>query len=345
MHEPLVSVIIPAYNRPRYLREAIGSVLNQTYRNLELIVSDNSPVPDSRAVVEEFDDPRVRYLKIASDLGMADNNLVAFKASRGKYFANLHDDDVWHSDLLATLVPPLEAHPEAAIAFSDHYVMDQDGNIVEDATEANTRHFERDTLEPGLHQPFSRLALVAVSVPMVMATIIRRSAVALDEEFPKLPSCYDFWLTYLACRDGGAAYYVPERLMRYRWHPGNDTATGHIRIARSLIHCFGKFLEDERLADLHPEFTRLLGDAHTNLATGLLREGSPAEARPHLREGIRLSPSLRRRLIGAAVLVTPDPVLKTGVLRNAWPTIRRAIAKLRRAPGATSAEKTQEGHA
>lgn len=326
---PLVSVIIPAYNRPKFLQEAMQSVLRQTYQNIELIVSDNSCAVDSRAVVESFADPRVRYLRVTSTYGMADNNLVGFRAARGKYFANLHDDDVWHDTLLEKLVPALEAHSEVVVSFSDHNVMDQSGNLKPVETEANTRHFGRDKLSAGVHQPFSYLALVPVAVPMSMSAVIRRSAIDLETDFPKLPSCYDFWLAYLACRDGGGAYYLPERLMNYRWHPGNDTATGRIRITESLVTCFSEILKDARLRDLFPVLRRLLGDAHANLAMGLLRAGRPREARPHLRKGVRLAPSFVRVILAVIVTITPTRLLQVDFLREAWPKFKLMIRRWR----------------
>ncbi len=95
-HEALVSVGIPTYNNPEGLRRALSSIVNQTYTNLEIIVSDNcSPDPGTERVVREFmaNDNRIKYFRQSTNKGPAFNFEFVRDNSRGEYFMWLADDD------------------------------------------------------------------------------------------------------------------------------------------------------------------------------------------------------------------------------------------------------------
>ena len=68
--EPLVSVIIPTYNRPEYLKQAINSAVKQTYQNLEIIVSDNCSSENPQALIESFPDSRIKFWRHKENLGI-----------------------------------------------------------------------------------------------------------------------------------------------------------------------------------------------------------------------------------------------------------------------------------
>jgi glycosyltransferase involved in cell wall biosynthesis len=91
---PLVSIGISTYNRAMgYLREALQSSLDQTYPNLEIIVSDNCSEDETEVVVRGFDDPRIRYFRQPHNIGANNNFNFCLQQARGDYFLLLHDDD------------------------------------------------------------------------------------------------------------------------------------------------------------------------------------------------------------------------------------------------------------
>jgi glycosyltransferase involved in cell wall biosynthesis len=99
MNYPLVSVGIPTYNRADgYLKEAIQSVLNQTYPNLEIIVSDNCSSDDTGTVVKAFNDSRIRYHRHDVNIGPNNNFNFCLDQAQGAYFLLLHDDDLIDPD-------------------------------------------------------------------------------------------------------------------------------------------------------------------------------------------------------------------------------------------------------
>ena len=109
--QPLVSVVIPTYNRPAYLREAIASALRQSYVNIEILVRDNASTDETRKVVQAFPDPRIRYHRHPANVGPTENVIGGCREARGVFVAHLHDDDVWEPDFLEKLVPPLQQDP------------------------------------------------------------------------------------------------------------------------------------------------------------------------------------------------------------------------------------------
>src|SRR3954447_15839297 len=107
MAEPLVSIITPTYDRPGYLREAIESVLAQTFGDFELLVCDDGSPPATEELVKSFDDPRIVYLRSPGRLGVLDNSLMGFARARGRYVTALFDDDAWEPEFLERVVAPL----------------------------------------------------------------------------------------------------------------------------------------------------------------------------------------------------------------------------------------------
>lgn len=94
MSQPLVSVVLPTYKRAHLLAQAIRSVLDQTHANLELIVVDDSSPDNTAAVVQSFDDPRIRYVKNDPNLKLPRALNRGFSLARGDYLTWTSDDNL-----------------------------------------------------------------------------------------------------------------------------------------------------------------------------------------------------------------------------------------------------------
>ncbi len=281
---PLVTVAIPTYRRPDLLRGAIDSALAQTYRSMEILVSDSDGSEAVAALVAGYHDPRLRYRRNDRPTNGLENALAMYRDARGKFIATLHDDDEWEPGFLAAMVKPLVEDPTVGLTFADHWMMDVDGNVMVRKTEEYTRKRGRAGLAEGRHQPFTRLALVDRAVFFVAATVFRNGLVDWDEVPPDVAPPYEVWMTYLASRDGAAAYYVPDRLMRYRVHGEAECET---RFERPAVWTYDHILLDERLADLRPDILRASAPFRASLGLSLLAEGNAVEARRHLWQGLR----------------------------------------------------------
>ncbi len=310
--QPLVSIITPTYNRPDYLKDALSSAIRQTYQNIEIIVSDNCSPENPQAIVESFNDPRIRFSRNESNLGMLANTLKALKMARGKYIACLLDDDMWEPDFLTKLVPPLEANSDLALAFCDHYMMNAVGEIDLAATEKCTQTYGRNQLEQGIYQPFAFNGLVQQSVSPAIAAVIRKDIIDWDDFSPEIAGMWDVYLAYLSCRTGKGAYYYPERLTRYREHEqtetmqsGNRNIEAKIRKAKSEIFCYGKFLQDQNLKEFHQFFKQKWLYAHTTLAVGLMRDRKVKQARSYLWQALSQQKFNLRTLAVLGISFTP----------------------------------------
>jgi hypothetical protein len=117
---PAVTVLVPTFNRRRYLGGALASILAQTYTDFEAIVVNDGgePVDD---VVHALDDPRLVFIDRRENRGKAASLNEALARARGRYVAYLDDDDHYYPHHLERLVGALEAHPECGAAYSDLY--------------------------------------------------------------------------------------------------------------------------------------------------------------------------------------------------------------------------------
>ena len=120
MDNPLVSVIVPVYNQADYLSEALGSVLNQTYKHWECIVINDGSFDDSEKVALDYckKDNRFSYIfQENQGVVLARNN--AIEKSQGKYILPLDGDDYIASDYLELAVDVMEKHPEVKLVYCD----------------------------------------------------------------------------------------------------------------------------------------------------------------------------------------------------------------------------------
>ncbi|WNM60289.1 glycosyltransferase family 2 protein [Candidatus Nitrospira neomarina] len=99
--KPLVTIAIPTYNRAdTYLKHTLHSAINQSYKNLEIIVSDNCSADHTEQVVNEFNDSRIRYEKHSQNIGHFNNFKYCIEQARGDYFLLLQDDDLIDEDFV-----------------------------------------------------------------------------------------------------------------------------------------------------------------------------------------------------------------------------------------------------
>ena len=296
---PLVSVILLTYNRPHFLRYALSSALQQTYENMEILICNNASEQSTTDVVESFKDPRIIHRRHDSNMGMTANVQDGFQNSNGKYLTNLHDDDFWAPSFIERMVEALESNPEAVLAFCDHSIVDAQGNVNVAATEKNSSFYARSRLKGGLYQPFKEIALVDLAVPIAMATVFRKSAIDWSD-FANVPSVYDYWLSYIASRDGAACYYVKEKLTFYRHHEDSESTKERVRVNDGYIAVYERMLKDPRMEELYQYFIPRYADHHRDAAVSLLRNGMRENSRQYLKKGMNIHFTIRAFLTYAA---------------------------------------------
>jgi len=129
MNSPLVTVGLVVFNGAAYLREAIQSILDQTFRDYELVIYDNASTDDTALIASEFAarDPRIRIVRHASNIGALRNWIAAVDDAQTPYFCWAAHEDLREQQFLERLVNLFEQYPEAELACCDTRIIDPSG--------------------------------------------------------------------------------------------------------------------------------------------------------------------------------------------------------------------------
>jgi glycosyltransferase involved in cell wall biosynthesis len=127
---PLVSICLPVFNGEKFLKDAIASILAQSYRNLELLVCDDASTDNSWALLQTIHDPRLILHRNDRNMGPELNwNKILWEA-KGKYVKLFHQDDLLDPECIARQVEALEAFPNAVFAFCSRNIIRCDGGRI-----------------------------------------------------------------------------------------------------------------------------------------------------------------------------------------------------------------------
>jgi len=128
-----VSVIIPAFNRGKYIRQTVDSVLNQTYPNFELIVVDDGSTDDTRQILEEYGERiRIGEHPQRANRGQSASINLGLEYANGEYVAILDSDDYWEPDKLEAQVAYLEKHPDIGLVYGNGTAVNENGDFLYD---------------------------------------------------------------------------------------------------------------------------------------------------------------------------------------------------------------------
>lgn len=207
---PLVSVVMPVYNGSRYLREAIDSILSQTYSNFELYIVNDGSTDDSENIIKSYTDPRVKYLANKRNSGICVTLNKGLSASTGKYIARMDCDDISMPHRFEIQVAYLETHPEVGIVGSDIVTF---GEGLED------RYFDflhdRESCKAGL---IFNTCFAHPSV-MIRRDVLSAHQLYYDDEFRGVED-YELW-----CRMARYTHLfnINQPLLHYRLHKNQVT--------------------------------------------------------------------------------------------------------------------------
>lgn len=229
---PLVSAAIITYNRARYLGEAIESVLDQTFTDLELIVVDDGSTDDTPAVVAPYLD-RIRYVR-QERRGKAAARNTAVRLAQGDFIAFCDSDDCWYPDRLERQVPVLERHPDAGMIHGHVDVIDSGGRRLSNPTASARAVFG------AAHTPPATYASYAFDCRCLSSTILVRRRVFDVVGFydPDLGiEDYDFYLRLVL--DFDVLFLEGPPLAKYRSHDektrADELGAGQIQTAEKHL--------------------------------------------------------------------------------------------------------------
>jgi glycosyltransferase involved in cell wall biosynthesis len=127
----MVSICVPTYNRPHLISQLLDSIFAQSYKNFEIIITDNSDNSETKELLlSQYKSQKIIYIKNEKNLGMDGNTLRALSYASGEFFTFTPDDDVWiDSDKLAKQIKLLYEFPEIPICFSNVIHINHNGSI------------------------------------------------------------------------------------------------------------------------------------------------------------------------------------------------------------------------
>ncbi len=229
----LVSVIIPAYNASRFIRETLHSALSQTYKEIEIVVVDDGSTDDTAEIVTRFSeaDGRVRLLSQQNQGASAARN-HGISASTGEFIAFLDADDLWHPTKLEKQVKLLQESPaDVGLIYTWCRMIDNEGAITGFSGTYATR---RGTV-------FDYL-LVDNFVANGSIALVRRCSLPGPPPFDTELSGNEDYYFYLRIARSWKVDYVPEFLVGYRWNTGQNKSANFTRLSSSRKQMIDKLL-------------------------------------------------------------------------------------------------------
>ena len=311
-----VFVGIPTLNRPLLVCESIRSVLNQTYADLRVVVSDNASACSAAGQVDEFvrelRDPRIRFHRQSTNVGEYGQGRYFFRESAGhRYFVILHDDDVLKPEHLERAVETLMAHPEASCFVANPFWMNQRGEISTRETAAYRKRHGRAGRAEGLFDVLTEH--LATGFAPMSGTVFRRDALErsgfVDESCEgNYPFECDLFLLLGETRAQG--WFSPEELLGFRFHSGSmRNYMGLMQnptVVERMIYLFSR----SRYSGANERRRRVvLGRLLRARSVLALRQGDTRAARRALRQSLRENPaSLTGWAIAPLIAALPSAV-------------------------------------
>jgi glycosyltransferase involved in cell wall biosynthesis len=127
---PLVSICIPCYNSEKTILKTLNSILNQTYQNFELLISDNHSLDNTIEICEKIGDPRIRIFKNNENIGAGPNFNKVIELATGKFIAIFHADDVYCPTIIEKQIQTFQKNPSIGAVFTMTYYIDENDNII-----------------------------------------------------------------------------------------------------------------------------------------------------------------------------------------------------------------------
>jgi len=226
--KPLVSVIVPTFNRAHLICDTINSVLEQTYTHFEILVVDDGSTDDTEHVVRRFQDSRVTYFKeMHSGLPAPPRN-VGIQNAKGKYIAFLDSDDLWLPDKLMMQTAFLEQNPDVGLLYT------QCVGFFEARTDVTDPIPEGHLAKSGWI--YSHLILSDNYIPcltvMIRRKILKQTGIFNESDTLRAVEDFDLWLRIARLYPVG---FLPVVLARYRSHAqGISSAT--IKLLENRLH-------------------------------------------------------------------------------------------------------------
>jgi glycosyltransferase involved in cell wall biosynthesis len=215
---PLVSIVIPTYERANLLKIALEHVIHQTYENWEAIVIDNHSKDNTDKIVLDFSDNRIKLVKIHNHGSIAKSRNMGINLSKGEWIAFLDSDDVWYEKKLDASISEILKNPHIDVCCTNELRMDVKNNLSEPIIYGPyCRDFYKALLLEG-----NRLS---PSATMVKKDFLQTNGILFRENIEFITAeDFDFWLQL--AEKNAFFYFIPTVHGEYIIH--NDNESGRL---------------------------------------------------------------------------------------------------------------------
>lgn len=251
MKDKKVKVLLSAYNGEKMIAQQIDSILNQTYKNIEIYVRDDGSSDNTLKVLQPYVDKNQIHLEKGTNVGFVQNFFwLVEHCGDADYFAFADQDDVWFEDKIRMAVEMLEEqkHTGPVLYFSNYDYYDGDLNFVSHREGVNPKISFRNSLVD--------------CVPLGFNSVFNRAARELTlEHMPKASTGHDWWM-YMLCTGLGEVIYDPRPTVKYRRHSNNVSDAGD-SFLKFQIWRFKRFFLNHYFSKIHrqiQEFADFHGD-------------------------------------------------------------------------------------
>lgn len=312
---PIVSVLMTVYNGEKYLKDAVKSILSQSFTDFEFVIVDDGSSDRSLEVLQEFNDPRIR-LVLRDHQGLVPALNAGLATCVGKYVARMDADDVADPSRLNTQCAYLDNHNDTDFVCSDIYTIDAGGRVSGEQCD----RYDNDKLRDGL---LFRKKIKPVIHPTIMA---RRDVLVRLGGYREFVSSedHDLWLRAV---DSHGFFRIPQKLLFYRIHGGGvSRAKGSLQSTSSAMTAVSYLVKKRSGKDLFFEYPEVFEDLRQEVMADLdANVMIPAYA---FREA-RLKMITGRRLSGFVGILRA--LLKYGPAALPFSTIKKTNSVVERA--------------
>ncbi len=240
---PLVSIVFTSYNHKEYLKQALDSLINQTYSNLEIIIIDDCSTDGSQEILKQYEHHKNINLKLStvnSGSYVKASNYGASFAS-GEYILFAQCDDYAEPHQVETLVKIITNNPSVGVAFSKSILVDEKGNTISDDFVGREKKFKTAVGKSGFIKGGEMKGFLSFScvIPNLSAALIRRGLFnhinGLSDKYLVVAD-WEFWLDMTEVTD---FYYVATPLNYFRQH--GTTIRSTIKVKTQLVEIYTMF--------------------------------------------------------------------------------------------------------
>jgi len=209
MYDSKISVCMATYNGQKYLSQQIDSIINQSYKNLEIIICDDNSTDNTLQLLEKYaqTDSRIRVVKNSSNLGYVKNFEKAIGLSTGEYIALSDQDDIWEEDKLEVLLSLIK---DNLLIHSDCALIDENNNLIQPSWKGRLTTHKK-------YQDFL-FSNVVTGCSVLFSKDLKEKILPFPDEL-----IYHDWYVAIIAAKYNKIEYTEQTLFQYRQHANQDT--------------------------------------------------------------------------------------------------------------------------